>query len=305
MNSTATAAYVEPILKTMVVQAKPEHAFEVFTAGMGRWWLRNCSINPTKSPIAEVVIEPRVGGRWFERGSDGSECDWGKVLVWEPSRRLVLAWQINAQWQFDPALTTEVEVNFNAQSSKATKITLEHRKLERYGDSASVVRDGLGGGWGGLLERYAAAVADMTADKNYRCEFTANVTAKEAFKGISRVSEWWAKNFEGSAQNLNDVFTVRFGETFVTFKLTEVIPDAKVVWTITDCYLHWLKDKTEWTNTKVVWEISEKNKSTEINFTHVGLVPEIECYEACIKGWDEYVKGSLPKLLTENKGLPD
>ena len=141
--------------------------------------------------------------------------------------------------------------------------------------------------------------------QDYNCSITANITAKEAIKGISCVSDWWAKHFEGSSQNLGDVFTVRFGETFVTFKITEIIADTKIVWAVTDCYLHWLKDKTEWKDTKVVWEIFEKNNSTQVNFTQIGLVPEIECYASCIKGWDQYVKGSLLKLLTEKKGLPN
>jgi uncharacterized protein YndB with AHSA1/START domain len=158
MNNSATTAYVEPILKTISVQTTPARAFEVFTANMSRWWAPTHSINPTKAAIAEVVVEPRVGGRWYERGIDGSECDWGRVLIWEPPARLVLDWQI-AQWKFDPALHTEVEVRFTALASGVTQVTLEHRQLERMGDIAADMRVRLGGGWGGLLERYAAAVA--------------------------------------------------------------------------------------------------------------------------------------------------
>jgi uncharacterized protein YndB with AHSA1/START domain len=157
MNGTTTTAYVEPVRKTIRVQATPARAFEVFTAGMSRWWMSSHSISPTKTPIAAVVIEPRVGGRWYERGTDGSECDWGRVLAWEPPTRLVLAWQIDAQWRFDPALLTEVEVRFDAQASGATEVNLEHRRLERYGDAVAGVRAALAspGGWGGLLEQYA------------------------------------------------------------------------------------------------------------------------------------------------------
>jgi uncharacterized protein YndB with AHSA1/START domain len=160
MNTLATTAYVEPVRKTIQVQATPARAFEVFAAGMSRWWLPTHTINPTKSPIAEVVIEPRSGGRWFERGVDGSECDWGRVLHWEPPTRLVLAWQIDAQWNFDPALRTEVEVRFDAQAEGTTKVSLEHRHLERFGDAAAEMRAAFTspGGWGGLLERYAGSV---------------------------------------------------------------------------------------------------------------------------------------------------
>jgi uncharacterized protein YndB with AHSA1/START domain len=161
MNSFAAAAYMEPVSKLIRVNADPERAFEVFTAGMGRWWLPTHSINPTKSPIASVVIEPRNGGRWYERGNDGSECDWGRVLVWEPPTRLVLVWQINARWMFDPMLVTEVEIRFDATAAGATEVRLEHRNLERFGDAAANVRAAFDseGGWGGLLEGYAKALA--------------------------------------------------------------------------------------------------------------------------------------------------
>ena len=132
-----------------------------------------------------------------------------------------------------------------------------------------------------------------------------NTTAHEVFKGICQVSEWWAKNFEGKAEKLNDVFSVRFGETFVTFKITGVIAKKKIVWHVTDCYLHWLTNKTEWQDTHVVFEISSESNSTKVSFTHVGLIPQIECYKDCIKGWTQYVTESLPKLLTEGKGQPD
>jgi hypothetical protein len=141
--------------------------------------------------------------------------------------------------------------------------------------------------------------------QNYNACIAVTINPREAFEGISHVSEWWATNFEGSAKNLNDVFTVRFGETFVTFKIVEMVADKKIVWQVIDCHLFWLNDKSEWKDTKIAWEISTKNNLTQISMTHVGLVPEIECYTDCQKGWNFYVKESLFKLLTERKGLPD
>jgi len=143
----------------------------------------------------------------------------------------------------------------------------------------------------------------MTAD--YHSSIRANIPARQAFENINKVSAWWAKNFEGRAQALNDVFTVTFGTTFVTFRITEMVPDKWIVWQVEDCHLPWLKDKKEWNHTRVVWEItSSKNNSTQIDMTHVGLVPGIECYAQCEKGWDRHIKESLFKLLTEQKGLP-
>ncbi len=158
MSTPTLAAFIEPIRKTTLVKATPARAFEAFTARMGRWWNPSFSINPTRAPIKDVVMEPRAGGRWYERGADGTECDWGRVLVWEPPARLVVSWQINAQFKFDPALHTEIEVRFDAKGAGLTEVTLEHRLLERLGERAGETRDRLSGGWGGLLERYAAAI---------------------------------------------------------------------------------------------------------------------------------------------------
>jgi hypothetical protein len=141
--------------------------------------------------------------------------------------------------------------------------------------------------------------------KDYQTSIIVNVTANEAQGAINKVSEWWTKNFKGSADKENDKFTVRFGETFVDFKIDEIVPAKKMAWSITDCYLHWLKDKKEWNDTKIEWDIVANGKSTKINMTHVGLIPEIECYNDCRKGWNFYVNESLLKLLTEGKGIPD
>ncbi len=141
--------------------------------------------------------------------------------------------------------------------------------------------------------------------KDYHCSITVNKSPGEAFDCINRVSDWWTGHFKGNSSRLNDAFTVTFGKTFVNFKLTEVVPDKKVIWLVTDCYLDWLKDKTEWLNTKAIFEIVPGKDSVKIEFTHAGLVPEAECYDTCVKGWDFYIKESLYKLITEGKGMPD
>ncbi len=139
---------------------------------------------------------------------------------------------------------------------------------------------------------------------NYHSSITTNVTPKEAFANIANVSGWWAKNFNGSAQQTGDTFNVRFGETTVDFKITEAVPGQKIVWHVTDCHLPWLKDKTEWNGTEIVWEIAPQGNATRIDMTHVGLVPEVECYETCEKGWNQHVTHSLAKLLSEGTGTP-
>jgi uncharacterized protein YndB with AHSA1/START domain len=145
-----------PVRKSLVVSADVHRCFEVFTSRMGKWWPRSKSINA--SPQAEVIIEPRDGGRWYERGEDGSECEWGKVLQWNPPSRLLLAWQIDGSWKYNPTCLTEVELNFTALSAGATRVDFEHRHLERLGTNAAAIRDLLNSGWGKILELYTAVV---------------------------------------------------------------------------------------------------------------------------------------------------
>jgi hypothetical protein len=140
--------------------------------------------------------------------------------------------------------------------------------------------------------------------QDYHCSITAPVTAEEAFEGISNVRAWWAKHFEGSSTAVHDLFTVRFGTTFVTFEITELIPDRKVVWYVTDCYLPFVQDKYEWNNTSVVWEVEAAGDETRISMTHIGLVPAVECYGQCEAGWNNHIKESLFRYITEHAGMP-
>ncbi|HVT86901.1 MAG TPA: hypothetical protein VHD35_16980 [Chitinophagaceae bacterium] len=140
---------------------------------------------------------------------------------------------------------------------------------------------------------------------NYHRTITVNASAEEAMKKISQVNGWWAKNFTGKAEKLNDTFSVHFGKTFVDFKISELIPGKKVVWKVTDCNLHWIKNKKEWNGTEVVFEISEKKNATQIDFTHIGLVPGVECYNDCEVGWTGHITNSLVKFINEGKGMPE
>jgi Activator of Hsp90 ATPase homolog 1-like protein len=145
-----------PVRKSIVVGVGVERAFTAFASNIGKWWPRSHSIGTTA--LAGVVMEARQGGRCYEVGSDGSECEWGKVLLWEPPTRFILGWQLDANWKYDPALITEVEVNFTALTTGETRVDLEHRNLERYGESAGRVRDAIDsdGGWMGILKTFGA-----------------------------------------------------------------------------------------------------------------------------------------------------
>lgn len=142
------------VRRSVTVEVGRERAFAVFTDGLDSWWTRSHHIGAAEMEVA--VLEPREGGRWYEKGVDGSECDWGHVLTWDPPRRLVLAWQINGRWQYDPALVTEVEVTFTEKSATRTRVDLEHRHLDRMGPAADQVRRVFESpdGWPGLLRRF-------------------------------------------------------------------------------------------------------------------------------------------------------
>jgi hypothetical protein len=143
-------------------------------------------------------------------------------------------------------------------------------------------------------------------NKDYTIDLTVDAPVKEVFKDINSVTKWWTEVLDGSSKKLNDEFTVHFGDVHVsTQKLIEIIPDKKVVWLVTKSKLNFIKDKQEWTNTRISFELSEERKQTHVKFTHHGLVPDVECYKDCTKGWDYYIKGSLYKLLTQGKGTPE
>jgi hypothetical protein len=143
------------------------------------------------------------------------------------------------------------------------------------------------------------------ANQDYQSSMTTHSTPEEAFDKISRVSEWWAKDFEGKSEEPNDVFTVRFqaGDMYKV-KVSERIPNKKVIWDVIDSYQGWHNDHTEWVGTKIVWEVVPQTDSIEVKMTHLGLVPEFECFDQCSLGWDYLMGKSLLKFLDTNKGMP-
>jgi uncharacterized protein YndB with AHSA1/START domain len=158
--SPRSADAVAPVRKTIHVRATVEHAFDVFTAGIDRWWPREHHIG--KSPMTRIMVEPRVGGRCYSEQQDGTDCAWGSVLAWEPPRRVVLAWQITTDWTFEPELarSSEVEIRFTPEAGGMTRVDLEHRHLERHGPGADRMRGAVDSpnGWGASLARFAAEV---------------------------------------------------------------------------------------------------------------------------------------------------
>lgn len=141
--------------------------------------------------------------------------------------------------------------------------------------------------------------------QHYQCSIVAAVSPEAAFNSIRyQVNAWWTNNIEGSTSRAGDVFTVRFGDTFSQFTVTVLVPDKKITWLVTDCYLDFIRDKKEWLGTEIRWEIAAHKEGTAIHMIHIGLVPGKESYSQCSDGWNFHIKESLFQLLTTGEGLP-
>jgi uncharacterized protein YciI/uncharacterized protein YndB with AHSA1/START domain len=147
------------IKKSINVEATQQRAFRVFTEGMGRWWPQEHHIGA--APLERMVVEPRVGGRWYEQLEDGTECVIGRVLEWSPYERVVLAWQITAEWKYDPSFVTEVEVTFTAEGPRKTCVELEHKNIEKFGPMAEDIRKTFesDGGWTSTLNLFSKSLS--------------------------------------------------------------------------------------------------------------------------------------------------
>ncbi len=150
---------IAPVRYSVTVPISAQRAFTLFTEGFNTWWIGH---HIGDAELAEAVIEPRVDGRWYERGVNGTECDWGKVLVYQPPSRLVMTWQLNSQFQYDPDLShaSEVEVIFTEADGQTT-VDFEHRHIERLGAGAEDLAKSVasGGGWPAILDLFAKAAA--------------------------------------------------------------------------------------------------------------------------------------------------
>jgi uncharacterized protein YndB with AHSA1/START domain len=157
----STPAAATSVQASIVVEAPIERAFSVFTEGIGSWFPSEYNLLDTE--IVERVFEPRVGGQVYDRGADGSECHWARVLAYEPPTRVVISWDISPQWQIetDPDRTSEIDVRFTSEGPERTRVELEHRNLDRHGDGWEQARDAVAGdgGWSGCLQRFAERVA--------------------------------------------------------------------------------------------------------------------------------------------------
>jgi len=143
-------------------------------------------------------------------------------------------------------------------------------------------------------------------DRNYTSSFMVDQNSEEVFNAINNVRGWWSEEIEGSTDTLGEKFKYHFKDVHrCTIKITELVPYEKITWLVLDNYFSFTKDKNEWKGTEITFKISRKDGKTEVHFTHVGLVPEYECYDACVDGWSTYIKGSLQSLIISGKGKPN
>lgn len=153
-----------------------------------------------------------------------------------------------------------------------------------------------------LLKYFFKTKIKMTTS-NFTTTILVDNSPNEVFNAINNVRGWWQGEIEGSTDKLNDEFTYQMEDIhFSKQKLVEVIPNEKVVWLVTESKLNFIKKKSEWTGTKIIFEISEINNKTQLRFTHLGLVPEIECYGGCSDAWGDLIQKSLFSLITTGKG---
>jgi uncharacterized protein YndB with AHSA1/START domain len=152
---------IAPVRKTLVVAATRERAFEVFTAGIDRWWPKTHSLGA--APVIEQIIEPYVGGRWYSRHQDGAEVVVGHVLAWQPPERFACSWEISADWKPDAraSVASEFEVSFHREPDGRTRVELEHRRFERMGEAGGQkMHDDVDRGWPAILDLYSRAVTE-------------------------------------------------------------------------------------------------------------------------------------------------
>ena len=142
--------------------------------------------------------------------------------------------------------------------------------------------------------------------QNYTTTFIVDQAPEEVFAAINNVRGWWSEEIEGSTDKLGEVFDYHFEDVHrCKIKINEVVPGKKVVWRVLENYFNFTEDKTEWTNTEITFDIAQKGDKTEVHFTHVGLVPEYECFDLCSNAWGTYINGSLRNLIMTGKGHPN
>jgi hypothetical protein len=141
-------------------------------------------------------------------------------------------------------------------------------------------------------------------NKNFQSSISVKINSGEVIRKISNAPGWWGVNFSGNSEKLNDRFMIKMGgDSFFDMMVTELIPDKRVVWLVTDCNMPWYSDKKEWANNRLIFDLDENNGITHVSFTHEGLTPQVECYNDCAPGWTHWINTSLFSYVTTGEGV--
>ncbi len=143
-------------------------------------------------------------------------------------------------------------------------------------------------------------------NKSFTATIIVDKTPIEVFQAVNNVRAWWSEDIEGNTDKFNEMFLYHYKDVHICkMKIVEFIPGEKVVWLVMENHFNFIKDQSEWKDTKIIFEINKKDDKTQLNFTHLGLVPEYECYNVCHDAWSSFIKNSLYNLITTGKGQPN
>ena len=289
------------------VAVSPERAFELFTTEIASWWDEDKHI--LKAPLADMVFEPFVGGQIIDRGVDGSECRWARVLVYEPPRRVCFSWDINLQWQLesDPERCSEVEITFEPVAETQTRVTLTHRHLDRHGPGWEGMRDAVTGGWNLFSLQARAADARQPAVAGHaRIHTQLAASTEEVFAALTTLdglSGWWTRDTQGDPGVDGELtFTFSPGNT-TTMRVDRLDRPRRVEWTCVAQHIENFDPPDEWVETRLVFDLVPDGAATRLTLTHVGL-SWLDCREQCVPGWEFYLGTSLPGYLRSGQGSP-
>lgn len=297
---------------TTIEVDQPE--MEVFNAinNVTSWWSKDFKGSSKKLKDEFIINHP---GQHFSK-QQVTESIPGKKITWLVTESKLHWLKSNQQEWTNTKMIFEI-------SSKAGKTILQftHEGLDQGKESYAMCKKG----WDMIIHDWlfhlittgnasdgmskAAEIRNQLLDKlnagkkDYHKTIIVNASPRDTAQKISQIHLWWKNDFVGTAEKLDDKFTIPFSESsFVDFVISEYISNKKIVWKVTDCYLPWFQNKKEWNDTEVVFELSGENKKTTIDFTHIGLVPEVECYAICEKGWNGHID-NLARLINEGVGI--
>jgi uncharacterized protein YndB with AHSA1/START domain len=253
----------------------------------------------------------KAGSPWRATSPDGTLFDSGEVLESIPQKRLAITWRNEWQPGFNAEGVSRCVYEIEP-SGGSVKLTLTH-SLERP-DSPFIAS--VSGAWPmvmsnckSLLETGEAVLVanPRHAHGHFTTAIAVPKSPHEVFHCLTDVSRWWSRDFEGSSKQLNDEFIIHHpNQHYSKQKLVEVVPDKRIVWLVTESRLDWLqKDKQEWTNTRMIFDITTEGDTTTLHFTHEGLVPEKECYASCNKGWSTIINSWLSHFITNGTPSPE